>query len=79
MVWLRQYAPAYLVLVNIFFVNIEYQPEKLPQTSADQWLLASSRSKSGSKYAGENSWSNTYLQRVLCHVMDTLISGWNIL
>ena len=44
MVWLRQYAPAYLVLVNIFFVNIEYQPEKLPQTSADQWLLASSRS-----------------------------------
>ena len=43
-VWLRQSALAYLVLVNI-----EYQPEPLPHTLADQWLLASSTtSRSGS-------------------------------
>ena len=30
-----------------------------------------------SKYAGAYSWSHTYLQRVLYHVMDTLLSGWD--
>ena len=46
------------------------------------WSVASSlkqerlHNKWGIKYAGENSWSHMYLQRVLYHVMDTLISGW---
>ena len=61
--------PAYLVLVNI-----DYQPGLLPQTSADQWRVASS--KWGSKYIGGNNWSHIYLLRVLYHVMDTLKSGW---
>ena len=30
---------------------------------------------SQNKYAGEYSWIHTYLQRILYHVMDTLISG----
>ena len=29
----------------------------------------------GGKYAGENSWNPTYLQQVVYHIMDTLISG----
>ena len=41
--------------------------------------LASSSSGStilkGNEYAGEYSWSHTYLQRV--HVMDMLKSGWS--
>ena len=45
-VWLWQSAPAYLALVNI-----DYQREPLSQTSAGQWLLASSRS--GSTLSGE--------------------------
>ena len=44
--WLRQSALAYLVLVNI-----DYQPEPLLKTSADQWLLAFNRS--GSTTSGE--------------------------
>ena len=45
-VWLRQSAPAYLVLVNI-----QYQLEPLSQTSTFCCILASSRS--GSTYLGE--------------------------
>ena len=44
--WLQQSASAYLVLVNIY-----HQPEPLPQTLADQWLLTSRRS--GSTTSGE--------------------------
>ena len=64
-----QICPSYLVLGNI-----DYQPELLPQNSADQWRVVCS--KWGSKYVGGNNWSPTYLLRVLYHVMDTLISGW---
>ena len=74
--WDKGVAPAICLCIysaGDYILSAGASPYLLVASSLQQERL---HSKWGSKYAGENSWSHTYLQQVLYHVMDTLISGW---
>ena len=58
----------------IFNISRSRSPRHL-LSNVVQFLAGTAPHTWGNKYAGEYSWSHTYLQRVLYCAMDTLVSG----